>query len=265
MTVPIKQAAEQERFGDFTHVSQNYRYRPYYSYPVFEYIASRIRFAALPLVAADIGAGSGKLVEMLARMGFSGFAVEPNREMLKHGREECSYLRGFSWLEATAEKTGLDDRSVSWVCMGSMFHWTISDAALAECHRILRPGGFLSVVYDLTDIRCDPFQTKVENLIRKRAPGVKRAREPIEAIMPELETILSEAPGFKECVFVEAAHVELMDVERYMRVWDTAHDLRGQLSMSEWNGLKASIVDLARRMDEIPARYRTSAWTVQRV
>ncbi|MBY5720931.1 class I SAM-dependent methyltransferase [Rhizobium leguminosarum] len=255
----------EEKFGNFSYVSENYKYRPYYSFNVFEYLSARVLSGALPAVAADIGAGSGKLVEMLARLGFHGFAIEPNREMVSHGRQQCLHIPEFAWLEATAESTELADQSVSWVCMGSMFHWTDQRQALEECHRILSPGGFLSVIYDLTDIGNDPIQMEVENLIKRSAPGVKRARGPIEAIMSELETILGSASGFDGCVYVESQHVESMDVDRYMRVWDTAHDLRGQLSRQQWAELKASIFQLVKHIDVIPSKYRTSAWTVRRI
>lgn len=250
-------------FGDFTFVSKSYKYRPYYSKSLLSTIAAYVSRKQKGIVVADVGAGTGKLVEMLAELGFSGYAIEPNEGMLSEGIRECSNLTEFEWIKGSAEETALPNHSVDWILMGSMFHWTNKEAALVECHRILRPGGHLSVLYDLTDIDRDPVQRDVEHLIRRMEPNLKRARTPIVELMPHIEMILESSGYFRNCVYLEASHAELCDRTRYLAIWDTAHDIKGQVSRSRWQELRSAISDLIDPHDQIRSLYRTSAWTAE--
>ncbi|KRR13846.1 class I SAM-dependent methyltransferase [Bradyrhizobium valentinum] len=250
-------------FGDFTFVSQSYKYRPYYSKRLLSAIAAYISRKRNGIVVADVGAGTGKLVEMFAELGFSGYAIEPNEGMFTEGIRQCSSLTGFEWIKSSAEETGLPNNSVDWISMGSMFHWTNKEASLAECRRILRPGGHLSILYDLTDIDRDPLQQQVEDLIRGMEPNLKRARTPIVELMPHIESILESSGHFMDCIYVEASHAELCDKTRYLAIWDTAHDIKGQISRSRWQELRSAISDLISPHDQIRSLYRTSAWTAE--
>ena len=69
-----------------------------------------------------------------------------------------SALRGepdFASVKGTAEATGLADRSVSLVTCAQAFHWFSDQAALAEIHRVLRPGGRLALVWNVRDESVD--------------------------------------------------------------------------------------------------------------
>jgi len=54
--------------------------RPGYPDEAIEYIRSLVRQDA---VFADVGAGTGKFTELIARHGYEVFAVEPNDDMRK--------------------------------------------------------------------------------------------------------------------------------------------------------------------------------------
>ena len=56
-----------------------------------------------PLRAADIGAGTGKMSELLARAGLLVDAVEPSEAM----RAQASSIEGVTWHDGVAEQTGL--------------------------------------------------------------------------------------------------------------------------------------------------------------
>lgn len=96
-------------------------------------------------VIADLGAGTGMFSELFLENGNTVFAVEPNAEM----RAACNELRPsyprLYCVDATAESTGLPDRSVDFVTAARAFHWFDQEKCRPEFLRILRPKGFVVV------------------------------------------------------------------------------------------------------------------------
>ena len=130
-----------ERAGSFGAAADVYdRSRP--GYPV-----EAVRFC-LPDGARrvlDLGAGTGKLTEVLLDLGFDVVAVEPSEAMraLLPARAEA--------LDGDAEHLPLPDASVDAVLVGQAFHWFDTEPALAEIARVLRPGGTLGLLWNLRD------------------------------------------------------------------------------------------------------------------
>jgi SAM-dependent methyltransferase len=100
----------------------------------------------------DLAAGTGKLTRLLAQLGSEVVAVEPVEEM----RERLvQTLPAVTALEGTAEDIPLDDESMDAVTVGQAFHWFDGDAALAEIHRVLRPGSRLGLIWNVKDESVD--------------------------------------------------------------------------------------------------------------
>jgi len=100
----------------------------------------------------DLAAGTGKLTRLLLQTGAFLVAVEPVAAM----REALTgSLPGVQVLEGTAEGIPLPNGSVDAVCVGQAFHWFDGDAALAEIHRVLRPGGRLGLIWNVKDESVD--------------------------------------------------------------------------------------------------------------
>jgi SAM-dependent methyltransferase len=67
-------------------------------------------------------------------------------------------------LDGTAEAIPLPDASVDAVTVAQAFHWFRADEALAEIHRVLRPGGGLALVWNVRDER-DAVQAAASEII----------------------------------------------------------------------------------------------------
>jgi len=67
--------------------------------------------------------------------------------------------------DATAEATGLPDASVHLVTCCQAFHWFQADLALAEFHRILKPGGRIALIWNERNPH-DRFTEAYESIIR---------------------------------------------------------------------------------------------------
>jgi SAM-dependent methyltransferase len=99
-------------------------------------------------VVLDLAAGTGKLTALLAGTGVSVLAAEPVAEM--RGVLERK-LPGVAVQASAAEAISLPSASVDAVTVGQAFHWFRGAEALAEIHRVLRPGGRLGLVWNIRD------------------------------------------------------------------------------------------------------------------
>ena len=97
-----------------------------------------------PLRAADIGAGTGKMSELLARGGLLVDAVEPSEAM----RAQASSIEGVTWHGGVAEDTGLPNDVYDIVVFAQSWHWMDPERAGVEAARILAPGGALAIVWN---------------------------------------------------------------------------------------------------------------------
>jgi SAM-dependent methyltransferase len=99
---------------------------------------------------ADVGAGTGKLTGPLLALGLEVVAVEPDPAMLAVLRREhpaaVPYLAG-------AEALPIPDASVDAVLAGQAWHWFPHERAVAEVRRVLRPDGWLGLVWNGPDPR----------------------------------------------------------------------------------------------------------------
>ena len=114
----------------------------------------------LPAGAAvlDLAAGTGVLTRALVAAGLDVVAVEPVKEM------RAAIPESVRALEGTAEAIPLDAASVDVVTVGQAFHWFDGDAALAEIHRVLRPGGLLALFWNVRVLE-HPVHAAIDELI----------------------------------------------------------------------------------------------------
>lgn len=112
----------------------------------------------------DLGAGTGKLTRALAERGLEVIAVEPLDEMRA---KLAAALPDVNALAGTAEAIPVPDASVDVITVAQAWHWVDVERATAEAARVLRPGGFLSLIWNRRDERVD----WVERLSRVMGSG----------------------------------------------------------------------------------------------
>jgi SAM-dependent methyltransferase len=96
----------------------------------------------------DVGAGTGKLTRLLVPTGARLVAVEPLAGMRA---ELAQAVAGVPVVGGTAEALPFAAHVVDAVVAAQAFHWFSGDAAVAEIHRVLRPGGALGLVWNTVD------------------------------------------------------------------------------------------------------------------
>lgn len=141
------------------------RYRAGYPEDAIAQILDGI--TANPIFAADIGAGTGIGSRQLANQGVQVIAVEPSVDM-RHGA--ISY-NGVKFVEGTAEQVPLETASVDLVTSFQAFHWFDFAKSLKEFHRILKPNGYLALIWNFWDQHDIVSQAYTKYLYRASKPA----------------------------------------------------------------------------------------------
>lgn len=150
------------RFSD--RVENYVRYRP--GYPVEALRSLRQECGLSPShVIADIASGTGIWTRVLLENGNPVFGVEPNAEMRSAGERLLAGFPEFTSVAGTAEATTLPDACVDFVTAAQAAHWFDRAGSRREFTRILKPGGWLVLLWNerLTD--STPFLREYEQLL----------------------------------------------------------------------------------------------------
>jgi SAM-dependent methyltransferase len=119
---------------------------------------------------ADIGSGPGQLSRLFLNNENLVYGVEPNDEMREAGEKLLQDYINFISINGTAEFTALADRSIDTIVSGQAFHWFDSDKAKIEFNRILKPGGYVVLIWNKRDSETSVFMQEYEKLICECCP-----------------------------------------------------------------------------------------------
>ena len=160
-------------FGAFAEEYQ--RWRPGYPPDAVDWLvpprATRV---------ADVGAGTGKLTGSLLQRGLVVDAVEPDPAMLavlRRGHPDAVPH------QASADALPLSEHSVDAILVADAWHWFPHAAAMDEVCRVLRPGGWLGLVWN-TPAPVEPWEFELVGIdpdhhggSELSAPGLPSAPE----------------------------------------------------------------------------------------
>src|SRR5436190_3249393 len=157
-------ATSAERFS--SRVEHYLKYRPHYPKAI---IAALQEYTDLSPkhVIADIGSGTGFSAELFHDHGNLVYGIEPNQAMREAGERYLRAYKNFRSIDGTAEKTGLEDRSIDYIVAGQAFHWFQFDPAYREFQRILKPNGWLVILWNDRETDTTPFLIDYEKLLLK--------------------------------------------------------------------------------------------------
>ncbi|MGH9078534.1 MAG: class I SAM-dependent methyltransferase [Acidimicrobiales bacterium] len=107
--------------------------------------------------ALDLAAGTGKLTRQLSAEGASCVALEPSEAMRRVFQR---VLPSVPIIAGTAEMMPAATGSVEAVVVAQAFHWFDPARALPEIARVLRPGGWLALIWNERD-ESDPTMAEL--------------------------------------------------------------------------------------------------------
>lgn len=195
--------------------------RPSYPAAVFEIFRSRLE--ALDLgegssLALDVAAGTGTAARGLLDQGLRVAVVEPAAGMLAQAVRSLHGRPGWvGGMAARAEALPVVDTAAAGVVVAQAFHWLEPRPALDEIARVLRPGGTLLLLWNVT--QPDDFTREVWALVERHNPGRKR---PVTPEMRQTPASLAAHPAFTVEPTLTMNHerqIGLDDYVRYARSW----------------------------------------------
>jgi SAM-dependent methyltransferase len=199
---PALWARRSSSFGAYARAYAEHR--PDYA---AEAIAWCLAGADRPVVdVLDLAAGTGALTTGLVAAGVSVTAVERDPAMLAELRRRSP---GVPAAVGSAEAIPLLDDSVDAVLVGTAFHWFDTARALPEIARVLRPGGVLAQLYDLTDDTI-PWVAELGELSRSSV-----------STAPDIEEWLPSYAGFSQVEQARFAHRHARTAESLTATIDT--------------------------------------------
>lgn len=243
---------------DYTSLAQSYLKRPDYAPSALQDI---FRIAGLHAGdhVCDIGAGVAHLTLPLARFGCRVDAVEPNDAMRALGRQRTADLPAVQWFEGTGEHTGRPGGQYDFVSFGSSFNVCDRAAALAETHRLLKPGKWFVCLWNHRDLQ-DPVQQEIENIIKKAIPeyGYGTRRE-------DQTDVIRDSGLFTDITPVEGEVRHVQSPAEIVEAWhshSTLHRQVGDKFASIIAEIEQYLAGLGR--DSIAIPYTTRAWIARR-
>jgi SAM-dependent methyltransferase len=181
-----------DRRLSFGATAQTYdRFRPGYPATAAAWLVGAIA----PARVLDVGSGTGRLATTLAGLGYDVLAVEPDDGM----RAVAEAALPGRTAAGSAEDLPADDASVDAVVAGQAFHWFDPERALPEIARVLRPGGWLGVIWNVRD-ESTTWSARLSELVgaearreregRGRAPFFGPSFAPAESLTVAHEQVL---------------------------------------------------------------------------
>jgi ubiquinone/menaquinone biosynthesis C-methylase UbiE len=170
--MPVTNATQ--RFS--SRVDNYVRYRPGYPTDVLELLKKECGLTSESVIA-DIAFGTGIFTRMLVENGNRVFGVEPNAEMRRAGEQLLESYSGFISVAGTAEATTLAEHSVDIITAAQAAHWFDREKARREFGRILKPGGWLVLLWNDRRMDSTEFQRQYEQLLRTYGTDYEDVRQ----------------------------------------------------------------------------------------
>ena len=155
---------------------ENYaKFRPTYPRRLIDLLKADCGLTEASRVA-DVGSGTGILSEMFLRNGNTVFGVEPNTQMRSVAENLLSKYHLFKSIDGAAEATTLDSQSIDIVTAAQAFHWFDRTLARVEFARILKPKGWVALIWNERRLDSTPFLRAYEQLMLRHGTDYHKVR-----------------------------------------------------------------------------------------
>lgn len=246
--------------GRFTGLADHYaRHRPGYPDAALDWLLSHAGLGPQS-VLVDVGCGTGISSRLFARRGVPVIGIEPNAEMrLRAEAEPPSAGPVPVYRDGRAEATGLPAASADGVLAAQAFHWFEPDAALREFHRILRPGGWVVLLWNERD-ESDAFTAAYGEALRA-ASGA----DLLERARGEAGDVLLTSPLFHDAMRRSFPNEQVMDQEGLLgRAFSTSYAPREPDRAEAFATGLRQLFSLSQREGKVRLRYTTTVTIARR-
>jgi SAM-dependent methyltransferase len=167
-------ADAKQRFSN--RVADYVRYRPGYPAALIGVLEKECGLRQ-ESVFADVGSGTGLLSKLFLENGNRVYGVEPNADMRQAGEQILRTFQEFLSIAGSAEATTLEDASIDFITAGQAFHWFEPGAARREFRRILRPNGWVVIVWNDRRMEEKQLTREYEGLLERFGIDYKSVKD----------------------------------------------------------------------------------------
>jgi ubiquinone/menaquinone biosynthesis C-methylase UbiE len=153
---PIERFSKRARYYD--------KYRPKYPIEIIELLRRECSLLSSSIIA-DVGSGTGILSRLFLTNKNTVFGIEPNKEMRKIAEKLLKKYSNFKSVNGTAESTNLGNQSVDFIIAGQAFHWFNIYKSKEEFLRILKPEGWVVLIWNERRTGSTPFLKAYDDLL----------------------------------------------------------------------------------------------------
>lgn len=163
-----------ERFTDRAELYS--KYRPSYPKEIIGFLRQKIGLNQ-EHVLAEIGSGTGIFSRLLLENGNLVYCVEPNAAMRRIAEQNLRVFPNFRSVNATAEQTGLANRSIDMIFAAQSFHWFDKEKTRIEFSRILKEQGFVVIIFNLRLREANDFLRAYEEVLQRNSRDYEQVHQ----------------------------------------------------------------------------------------
>ena len=163
----------------------------------------------------DVACGTGDIAKLYLNnvSKFSDITcVDPNKGMIKKGKEKLNKFKNLKWIEANAESLPLSKNSFDFYTISfGMRNTKDLNKTLSEAYRVLKPGGrFLCLEFSkIQNSNLEFLYESYSKLIPSIGKLIVGKKEPYEYLIKSIKDFVNQDElleimfnnGFKECFY----------------------------------------------------------------
>lgn len=184
----------------FSSRVDNYsKFRPSYPEVIISFLESE-KVLYKDSIIADIGSGTGILSELFLKNGNFVFGIEPNIDMRNRAEIILKGYQNFHSIDGSAECTNMEENSINIITVGQAFHWFDQVKARKEFKRILKPEGYVVIIWNNRKRFGSKFLEQYEDLLLTYGTDYKKISN-IQIDFEQFYGIGKNSEGFIREVF----------------------------------------------------------------
>jgi len=163
----------------------------------------------------DVACGTGDIAKLFlnyAKKDSHITCVDPNKGMIKKGKEKLNKFKNLNWVYAPAEKLPIKDNSFDFYTISFGLRNTKNlDKSLSEAYRVLKPGGrYLCLEFSkIQNLNLNFIYRNYSKLIPSIGGLIVGDKKPYEYLIKSIENFLSQDElidlmkkhDFKKCTY----------------------------------------------------------------
>jgi SAM-dependent methyltransferase len=247
--------------GRFSGLANLYaRHRPDYPAAALDLIVQRCGLGRDTLLV-DVGCGTGISARLFAARAIPVLGVEPNDDMRVRAEATPSPpgAAPIEYRTGSAEATGLPDSAAAAVLAAQAFHWFDAPAALREFHRILRPDGWVALIWNERD-EADPCTAAYGAVVRSSPDAAA-----IEVPRSRAGDPLLHSPLFEQAERVPFRHEQTLDEEGLLgRAFSASYAPREPPEAAAFAAALSEVFARYQHQGQVTLFYETTVYLARR-